>query len=296
MVSLRRPQDAVSTASRRILALAAAKPACKVADMIALFRPLHRLAVRLCFCMLLATPAQATDVTVYAAASLGDVLADLAVLWQAETGGQLTPVLAGSSAIARQVQAGAPADIVILANPGWMDVLEAAGDIDADSRADLLTNRLVLIGAEPLQEPLDLRDASAVTARLGEARLALALTEAVPAGIYARAALESLDLWEALSPNVVEADNVRAALALVALRAVEFGFVYATDAMADPRVSVLAEVPADTHPPISYPVAQVTGGDAEASRRFLALLDQAPAQAIFTARGFGLASPDGSDD
>jgi molybdate transport system substrate-binding protein len=232
-----------------------------------------------------ATALRAAHLTVYAAASLGDVLGEIAEAWTDRTGGELTLVLAGSSAIARQIQAGAPAGLVILANPDWMDVLDAAGVIDAASRTDLLGNRLVLIGA-PGQAPLDLSDPEALPTRLDEGRLALALTEAVPAGIYARAALNSLGLWAAVAPRVVEADNVRAALALVALGAADFGIVYATDAEAEPRVTVLAEIPADTHPPIIYPAALVAGGETTGATALLAFLTTPVARAVFESHGF----------
>lgn len=240
--------------------------------------------------------ARASDLSVYAAASLGGVLEEVAALWADETGGRLTPVLAGSSAIARQVQAGAPADLVILANPGWMDALDASGDLRAGTRTDYLTNRLVLIGTDTGSMPLDISDRAAVLARLSGARIALALTDAVPAGIYARAALEHLGLWDAVAPQVVQADNVRAALALVAVGAAGYGIVYATDARAEPRVHVLASLPADSHPPIIYPMAQVAGRDAALTARAQAFFRTAPVRAVFEAHGFGLLDPGARDD
>jgi len=246
--------------------------------------------------VLLVVPmARASDVSVFAAASLGGVLREIATLWADETGGTLTPVLAGSSAIARQIEAGAPADVVILANADWMDVLEAGAVIAPETRRTLLTNRLVLIG-QIGDASIDLDAPEALIERVGDDRLALALTQAVPAGIYARAALENLGLWPALQPNVVEADNVRAALALVAAGAAPYGIVYATDAMAEPRVAVLAEVPEDLHAPILYPVAAVATGEVEVAARFLAFLATAPVEQVFRAHGFGLAPSDQPDD
>ncbi len=239
--------------------------------------------------LILAAPAPAADLTVFAAASLRGAMDDIAAAWASETGGTLTLSFAGSSAIARQVQAGAPADLVILANTAWMDVLEDGGEIDPATRTDLLTNRLVLIGARP-EPPVDLGDGAAVLDRIGEARLALALVDAVPAGIYARAGLETLGLWDALQGQVVQSDNVRGALALVATGAAPYGVVYATDAVAEPRVTVLAEFPADTHPAILYPAAALRGAD-PAALDLLGFLGRPVAGAILSGHGFGLVQP-----
>lgn len=252
---------------------------------------MHRLLIPFCALVLgltLAGPARAADLTVFAAASLGGALEDVAEAWHEATGGRLTLVVAGSSALARQVQAGAPADLVILANTDWMAVLDASGDILPDTRSDLLSNTLVLIAGRQDNAPLDLTDRNAVLARLDRERIALALVDAVPAGIYARAALEALGLWDAVAPQVVQTDNVRAALALVATGAAGFGLVYATDARADPRVAVIADIARDLHPPIRYPAAIVRHGDTEGAARLLAFLQGPDMQGIFADHGFGL--------
>ena len=236
--------------------------------------------------VILAAPARAADLTVFAAASLRGALDEIAEAWAAETGGTLTLSFAGSSAIARQVQAGAPADLVILANTAWMDVLEDGGQIDAATRTDLLTNRLVLIGGWD-EQPLDLTDGAAVLERIGTGRIAVALVDAVPAGIYGRAGLESLELWDPLSGQIVQSDNVRGALALVATRAAPFGVVYATDAAAESRVGIMAEFPPASHPPILYPAAVPVTAD-PAAHDLLAYLTQPIAAAIFTGHGFGV--------
>ena len=235
-------------------------------------------------------PAQASaqDLTVHAAASLRGALDDVATLWAQDTGGALTLVYAGSSALARQIAAGAPGDVVFLANTDWMDALAAGGHLVASSRVDLLTNALVVIAPDPAL--LAVTDGAAWAARLGRGRLALALTEAVPAGIYARQSLTSLGLWPGLAPHVAETDNVRAALALVASGAAPMGVVYATDARAEPRVHIIADLPADSHDPILYPVAAVAGGDSASAARLLALLQSDRAAAIFRAHGFGLSA------
>jgi molybdate transport system substrate-binding protein len=156
------------------------------------------------------------------------------------------------------------------------------------TRADLLTNRLVVVAGAADPAPLDLAAPGALLERIGEGRLSLALTEAVPAGIYARQALTNLGLWDAVAPQVVEADNVRAALALVAVGAAPVGIVYATDAVPEPRVAVIAEVPPGAHDPITYPAAAIATGDVAGATAFLAFLRSGPAAEVFRAQGFGL--------
>ncbi|MBY6152047.1 molybdate ABC transporter substrate-binding protein [Vannielia litorea] len=221
--------------------------------------------------MLGAVTARAESVTVFAAASLKGALDEVVAGW----GGEAQISYAGSSALARQIAAGAPADVFISANPEWVDWLEAEGV--ALERADLLSNALVLVaGADDPRVGLDQLK--------GQDRVAMALVEAVPAGIYGKTALESLALWEAVAPRVVQADNVRAALALVALGEAPLGIVYATDALAEPGVRVVAEFPAGSHPPIIYPVAALS----EAGGPLMDYLQSPEAAEIFARHGFGL--------
>lgn len=213
-----------------------------------------------------------------AAASLTDALEDVADAWAAD--GHARPVLsfAGSPALARQVEGGAPADIVILADREWMDVLAGRGLVDPATRHDLLGNRLVLVkpsGAPPV-----------TLETLGKGRLALADPDSVPAGRYARASLESLSLWDGLAGRVVPAENVRAALALVERGEVELGIVYASDALASQGIEQVRLLPADSHPPIRYPVAIVSASDHPDSAAFVAFLSSAEASSIFSAHGF----------
>ncbi|MFZ5961806.1 molybdate ABC transporter substrate-binding protein [Thalassococcus sp. BH17M4-6] len=205
----------------------------------------------------LAGTAQAERLTVFAAASLGDALREAADLWQDETGDVVTLVPAGSSALARQIAAGAPADLYISAHPGWMDWLQERELIRADTRRDLIGNSLVLVGHGGARiAPRAITAKTDIAALLPhEARLAMALVDAVPAGLYGKAALVWLGQWESLAPHVAQADNVRAALALVALGETPLGIVYATDAAAEPRVHVLGTFPPQSHPPIRYPAA-----------------------------------------
>lgn len=232
--------------------------------------------------------AAAADLTVFAAASLGTALSEVETAWEAETGRDLAVVLAGSSALARQIRQGAPADVFISANPDWMDAIEAEGLVRPGTRRDLLTNTLVLVAHGSDAPPLD---PAALPQALGDGRLAMALVEAVPAGIYGKAALTHLGLWDALAPRVAETDNVRAALALVAAGEAPFGIVYATDAHAEPRVSVVATFPGDSHPPIVYPAAVIDGSTAPDAEAFLDWLQGPTARAAFDAQGFGAPAP-----
>ena len=233
---------------------------------------------------LAATPLWAGEVTVFAAASMKTALDRISAGFEEATGHRVTRSHAGSSALARQIQLGAPADVFISANPGWMDALEAGGLIVADSRFDLVGNRLVLVGREAA-ETVEITPEFDLVARLGNGRLAMALVEAVPVGIYGKAALESLGFWDEVAPQVAQSDNARTALALVAVGAAPLGVVYATDAAADPRVSVIATFPADSHPPITYPAALTSGAGPEAAE-FLAWLRSPEARKILSEEGF----------
>ena len=244
-----------------------------------------RLLQVLALCMaLLPLPARAGEVTVFAASSLKTALDAVAPAFEQETGHKLTVSFAGSSVLARQIEAGAPADVFISASDDWMDYLEKMDLIEPGTRRDLLGNSLVLVGHGPgtaLHDWNDLPD------RLGVGHLAMALVQAVPAGIYGKAALESLGLWDQLAPQVAQADNVRAALALVALGEAPLGVVYATDAQAEPGVSVLATFPEGSHPPILYPAARIKGSGPQA-QTFLTFLDTKAARQVFVDQGFAL--------
>jgi molybdate transport system substrate-binding protein len=243
---------------------------------------LARFAVLLLALLCIARPLAAEGVTVFAAASLKTALDDVAEVYESD----VVMSYAGSSALARQVQLGAPADIVFLANTDWMDLLEQDGLIDADTRVALLGNRLVLAGPAGAA-PVDITSDLDLRALLGDGRLAMALVEAVPAGIYGKAALVSLGIWEDVAPQVAQTDNVRAALALVSLGQVPMGIVYASDALADPRVDVIGVFPDSSHPPIRYPVAAVVERGA-AAKSFLEFLQGPEAKQIFIRHGFAV--------
>lgn len=222
-------------------------------------------------------------VTVFAAASLKSALDDLAATYAHPV--QIS--YGGSSTLARQIQHGAPADVFISANAAWMDVLEQDGLIIKDSRQSLLTNRLVLIAGPDVDGDLTIEPGFDLAGAIGRDHLAMALVNAVPAGIYGVAALQSLGVWEEVAPSVAQTDNVRAALMLVALGEAPYGIVYATDAAASPEVQVVGTFPEASHPPIRYPAALVTGANAAPARAFLDYLGTPAAGKIFQRHGFG---------
>ena len=229
--------------------------------------------------------AQARDLTVFAAASLKEPLDQLLL-----TRPDVVVSYGGSGTLAQQVIAGAPADLVFLAHPDWMQAMEDAGVLVPGSRTDLLGNELVLVAPAGAGEVA--LTPEALEAALGpDGRLAIGMTASVPAGIYGRAALESLGLWDAVKDRLAEVDNVRAALALTERGEVPLGLVYRTDARVTPGVAVVATFPADSHAPILYQAAAVTGGD-PAAADLLALLASPEGQAAFAAAGFvPLATP-----
>jgi len=245
---------------------------------------MRRLIASLCLA-LMPLPALAEDVTVFAAASMTEALGEIAARFTDETGTGVVLSFAGSSALARQIGQGAPADVFISANADWMDVLQADGRIVEGTRFDLTSNRIVLIAHDPDTAEVDITPSLDLGAMLEGGRLAMALTEAVPAGIYGRAALEYLGLWNAVAGQVAEADNVRAALMLVATGAAPLGIVYYSDAVSTPDVRMLGVFPGDSHPPITYPAARILGSG-EAAQAFLDYLQRAPAVDIIAEHGF----------
>lgn len=232
-------------------------------------------------------PALAKAPVVLAAASLQESLTAAANAWASR--GHERPVIsfAASSALARQIEAGAPADLFISADQEWMNYLAKRGLIVPSSRVSLLTNRLVLIAPRDSRLHLAIRPGFPLLRALGDGRLAMADPEAVPAGLYGKAALTTLGIWPAVAAKVAPAENVRAALALVERGEAPAGIVYATDAAASRKVRVVGLFPASSHPTISYPLAllqSATSADARAFRQFLL---SRKAQLIFSGYGFG---------
>ncbi len=233
-----------------------------------------------------ATALQAEEITVFAAASMTNALGEVERNFEAATGHDLAISFAGSSALARQIQQGAPADIFISANSGWMDALQAEGLLEDGTRFDLVGNAIVLVASGSDAEPVEIRPGMDLAGLLGEGRLAMAMVESVPAGIYGKAALEGLGLWDAVADKVAQADNVRAALAFVRTGEAPFGIVYATDAVAADNATVVGVFPAETHPPILYPVADLANRDIPAEAEFLDYLRGPEAKAAFERQGF----------
>jgi molybdate transport system substrate-binding protein len=249
------------------------------------FLNISRFLVRaLLLALLLPVPAMADDIGVFAAASLKTALDRIAADWQADTGNTVTLTYGGTPAMAKQIEQGAPADIFIAASVDWMDYVVDAGLMQAGTRRDILGNTLVVVGP-PGAAPLDLGQGGDLAARLDGGKLSMALVESVPAGQYGKAALTALGLWDAVEAQVAQSENVRAALALVAAGEAPLGIVYDSDAVAEPRVSVVATFPAETHPPIVYPAALTAGAD-PAAAAFLDALSQPPATEVFVANGF----------
>lgn len=243
--------------------------------------------------LLLTAPASAQQrrgPLVLAASSLQEAMTDAADAWARAGHPRPTVSFAASSALARQIAAGAPADLFASADTAWMDDVARRGLVVTGSRADFLGNRLVLVAPRASRASVTLApgDRSFVVA-LGRGRLAMADPDAVPAGKYGRAALTRLRLWATVAPRVVRAENVRAALALVERGAAPLGIVYATDARAAPTVRTVAVFPASTHPPIRYPLALLTSSRHPDARGFRAFLLSPRGRAIFARRGFSTA-------
>lgn len=232
------------------------------------------------------TAARADETLVFAAASLTTALEAIGSGFTRSTGHRAVFSFAGSSALARQIQQGAPAEVFISANTDWMDALEAEALIAPGSRFDLVGNAIVLVAADPDAPPVEIGAGLDLAGLLDGGKLAMALVDAVPAGIYGKAALKTLGLWDAVAPQVAQADNVRAALALVATGEAPYGIVYASDAVADPSVTEVGTFPAESHPPVIYPAALTATGKTPAAMAFIDYLGSDEARAVFEDQGF----------
>ncbi|NOG71390.1 molybdate ABC transporter substrate-binding protein [Roseicella sp. DB1501] len=255
--------------------------------------PLHRRALLAAASgLLLAPTARAQEaITVFAAASLTDALRALAQAWQSQ--GHPAPRLsfAASSALARQMEQGAPADLFMSADEPWMDYVQKRGLIVPETRVSPIGNTLVLVAPADAAKPVALARETDLLARLGpQGRIATGDPAHVPVGKYAEAALRWMGQWDAVSPRLARADNVRSALLLVERGEAPYGIVYATDAAVSSAVKVVGTFPAASHPPITYPFALATraAGNAEA-RALLAFLAGPQAMPVWQRFGFGLA-------
>ncbi|NIZ62923.1 molybdate ABC transporter substrate-binding protein [Sedimentitalea sp. CY04] len=251
--------------------------------MITLIRPLCRLASTLAVCATLIPAALAAeDVTVFAAASLKSALDELIKVYPGDT---IHIAYGGSSSLTRQVMQGAPAQLFISANQSWMDILERDGFLIENSRIDLLGNRLALVAAPDTTVQLPPAPGFDLATAIGDGVLAMALVKAVPAGIYGKQALSALGAWDGIKGKIAQADNVRAALRLVASGEASIGVVYATDLGASSDVRLLGLFPADSHTPIHYPMALIDPTTADA-RAVYDFLNSATARAVFAKHGF----------
>ena len=248
----------------------------------------RRIALALALAMGLATPTFAEEVVVFAAASLKDALDAVAADFQTTTGHTVTISYAGSNALAKQIIEGAPADIFLSAAVNWMDEVEKAGLVVDGTRADLLGNRLVLIAHGKDAAPVEIGPGFDLVGLLGDGKLSMAMVDAVPAGQYGKASLESLGLWSTVEASVAQSENVRAALTLVSTGEAPYGIVYATDAVSDDNVTVVGTFPAESHKPIVYPAALLTGAADEADKAFFEALSGDAADAKFLGQGFAI--------
>ncbi len=229
---------------------------------------------------------RAADLTVFAAASLKEALDEQVRDFEPAAARKIVVSYAASSALAKQIEAGAPADLFISADEEWMDYLSEHGLVSRASRVDLLRNRLVLIAPAASGVVTRIAPDFPLAALLGGGRLAIADPDHVPAGRYAKSALESLGVWVDVSQRVARTENVRAALALVSRREAPLGIVYRTDAIADPSVRTVAEFPASAHAPIIYPAALTAHASSPLAARFLASLQSRRARAVWEKHGF----------
>jgi molybdate transport system substrate-binding protein len=230
-------------------------------------------------------PSHAQTTTIFAAASLKEALDAQARSFEAATGAKLAVVYGGSNALAKQIEAGAPAQVFISADEDWMDYLERRGSLVPGSRSNLLGNALVLIAPANDSQALRIAPGFALAVALGDGKLAMANPDSVPAGKYGKAALESLRIWKSVERQVVRTENVRAALALVARGEARFGIVYRTDALAEKSVRIVDTFPETTHPSIVYPAALVAPATPSA-RAFLDFLRSEAAVAGWRRYGF----------
>jgi molybdate transport system substrate-binding protein len=234
----------------------------------------------------IAASAQQAKLVIFAAASLKDALDEVNTAYEHEKGRETTTSYAASSTLAKQIEAGAPADVFISADLDWMDYLAKRNLIKPDTRANLLGNRLVLIAPVAADGKLDIAPNFPLARALGNGRLAIADPSGVPAGRYAKAALEALGVWSSVADRLAPAENVRATLALVSRGEAPLGIVYQTDANSDKGVQIVGTFPASTHPPIIYPIAVIGASTNPGAPGYVAFLKSPTARPIFEKQGF----------
>ena len=230
--------------------------------------------------------ARAQDVVVFAAASLKNAIDDAAQSFEQQGGAQIKISYAASSQLAKQIEAGAPADIFISADLGWMDYVQKGNLIQPATRRNLLGNKLVLVAPAGSGVKVDIKPGLDLVGLLKGGRLAMADPDSVPAGKYGKAALEKLGIWQSVAPHVAGAENVRVALLYVDRKETPLGIVYATDAVSDPNVEIAGVFPENTHPPIIYPIALTAVSKNPAALNFLAFIESPAAKPVFQKQGF----------
>lgn len=249
------------------------------------------LALAAVLCAPLLTKASADDkpkLVVFAAASMKNALDAVNKAWTAKGNPDVTVSYAASSTLANQIDKGAPADLFISADTDWMTFLKSKGRITPNSIVDLLGNRLVLITKKTEQAfaPLTIGPDFDLAARIGNGKLAIGMVDSVPVGKYGKAAMQKLGLWDQAANHIAQTDNVRAALLLVSRGEAAAGIVYATDAAADPNVTIVGIFPKDASPAIIYPVGIIAGSTNPEATNYLTFLRSAEARPLFETQGF----------
>ncbi|MBB5222315.1 molybdate transport system substrate-binding protein [Amaricoccus macauensis] len=253
-------------------------------------RTLRSAVAGLSLAALLAVPAAAADVTVFAAASLKNALDEVATAWKAETGKEAVMSYAASSALAKQIEEGAPADLFISADVPWMDYLVERDLVRKDTVVQLLGNRLVLVAPADADAKIEIGKDFDLLGALGDGRLAMGQVDSVPAGKYGKEALTSLGVWDQVEGHVAQAENVRAALALVATGEAPFGIVYETDANSEKAVKIAGVFPEDSHAPIIYPAAVTAEAKSADAGALMDFLRTEKVSELFTKQGFTVLS------
>jgi molybdate transport system substrate-binding protein len=225
---------------------------------------------------------------------LKNALDEVATRWQRESGKKVVISYAASNTLIKQIEQGAPADIFMSADLDWMDYGQQKNLIDAQTRSNLLSNRIVLVAPKDAGFTLNITPGFDLASALKGGRLAMANVDAVPAGKYGKAALEKLGAWDGVKDKVAQADNVRAALLLVSRGEAPIGIVYQTDAASEPVVKVVGTFPEDSHPPITYPVALTKTSTNPDARAFLSYIRSPAARPAFERQGFTILGPGGS--
>ncbi|MGV1872226.1 molybdate ABC transporter substrate-binding protein [Agrobacterium rosae] len=235
----------------------------------------------------MSAPAFAQDkVTVFAAASMKNALDAANAEWAKETNNEATVSYAASSALAKQIEAGAPADLFISADLAWMDYVAGKKLIKEDTRTNLLGNRLVIVAPADKATPVEIKQGFDLAKLVGDGKLAMGAVDSVPAGKYGKSALEKLGVWSSVEGKVAGAESVRAALVLVSRGEAPYGIVYQTDAAADQGVKIVGTFPQDNHEPIIYPVAILSESKSPAAAAYLEFLKSAKAAPFFEKQGF----------